>query len=390
MRLSISALAIAVSTALVLAGTATAEGGASPVPTAAPASASPAATRASPGPSATVARSPSPDLRSPAARSGGLPLADALKALGAELSWDSIGGRGLLVRGGRSVSFVEGGSVAYFSGGKKKDVPVPYFEGGVLVFPAAFMDAAREHLEARDAQGRFGVAAIIIDPGHGGKDPGAVGKHGSGSKAFTLYEKDVTLEVSRQVYERLRIAFPEKSIIITRSRDQYLSLQERTDIANAVPLKKDEAIIFVSIHVNSALSKNARGFEVWYLDPGIRRKVLTEAQRKGMSPDLIPIYNDMMEEEITTESILLASSLLKSLDEAVGEASIRRGIKAESWYVVRNALMPSALIELPFISNETDARLLKDPEHLRRMSVGIYNGIVSFIGYFENSKGFTE
>jgi N-acetylmuramoyl-L-alanine amidase len=345
----------------------------------------PLGAQGSPGTKASPAPSPMKT-----AEGADLRLEAALAELRAELSWDSLGGRGIVQRGTRSLSFVAGGESVLRSDGKKEETAAPAFEGGSLVFPAAFIALAKAYFEAPETTGKFSVAAILIDPGHGGKDPGAIGEHGKGKAAFSIIEKTVTLEVAKLVYDRLALAFPAKRVLLTRSRDQYLSLPDRADIANSVPLKKDEAAIFVSIHVNSALTRNARGFEVWYLDPSIRRKVLSDAQRQGLSPDLIPIYNEMMEEEITTESILLASSLLRSLDDAIGSMTVKRGIKAEMWYVVKNSLMPSALVELPFASNDADARLLKDPAYLQKMAAAIYTGIASFISYFESSKGFTD
>jgi len=77
------------------------------------------------------------------------------------------------------------------------------------------------------------------------------------------------------------------------------------------------------------------------------------------------------------------------LDEQIGSQSINRGLKEESWFVVRNARMPSVLVELGFVSNPEEAALLADSSYLKRCSTGIYNGIRSFISYFEGSRGFT-
>jgi N-acetylmuramoyl-L-alanine amidase len=306
------------------------------------------------------------------------------------MAWDTLGAMGRLSRGRRTITFIVGVPEFMGSEGQRNQVPAPYWKGDALYFPAAFIQAAAAYFSAPPPAGSYGIAAIVIDPGHGGKDSGAVANHGSGKTALTILEKDVNLAVGLRIFERLKLTYPSKKILITRSRDVYLSLQERVDIANSVPIAKDEAVIYVSIHVNSAPSKSARGFEVWYLDPSIRRKVLSEAQQRGVSPELIPIFNQMMEEEITTESILLASNILKALDEAIGTLTVKRGIKDASWFVVKNALMPSALVELPFASNEADARILADSGHLQRMADAIYNGIAAFVSYFESSKGFTQ
>ena len=95
----------------------------------------------------------------------------------------------------------------------------------------------------------------------------------------------------------------------------------------------------------------------------------------------------MMEEEFTTESILIAKFILDGMEEQIGDKSENRGLKAESWFVVRNARMPSVLIELGFVTNDTEVRLLSDKGYLQKCAAGIYNGLVNFISYFENSGG---
>ena len=103
----------------------------------------------------------------------------------------------------------------------------------------------------------------------------------------------------------------------------------------------------------------------------------------------MPILNSMLEEELTTESILLANSILKRLGETVGDKLPSRGIKAEEWFVVRNAHMPSVLVELGFVSNQTDALLLNDDTHLKNLSDALYKGITDFVSFFERAGGFT-
>ncbi len=81
---------------------------------------------------------------------------------------------------------------------------------------------------------------------------------------------------------------------------------------------------------------------------------------------------------------------MDSLATQIGDTSKNRGIKEEAWFVVRNARMPSVLVELGFVSNPAEAALLADPAYLQRCALGIYNGLVSFISYFEGSRGFTQ
>ncbi len=109
-----------------------------------------------------------------------------------------------------------------------------------------------------------------------------------------------------------------------------------------------------------------------------------------MGEDIAPILNVMLEEEFTTESILLARDIMDGLNTNIGTESPNRGVRAEEWFVVRNARMPSVLVETGFVTNPEEASLLSSEDYLRRLSDGIYTGIVNFVQYFESMKGPTE
>jgi N-acetylmuramoyl-L-alanine amidase len=269
-------------------------------------------------------------------------------------------------------------------------LPVPYVEKGLLRFPEIFVSSLRATLDQSllEDQFRYRIAAIIVDPGHGGKDTGAIGTHTIGGKTLQIVEKDITLMVSKELHARLSAAYPDKRVLLTREGDTYPTLEDRVAIANAVPLKENEAIIFVSVHANASFNKNARGYEVWYLSPEYRRTVI-DADKYDDPADIISIHNAMLEEEFTTESIMMAQSILKRFDEAIGASIPSRGIKAEEWFVVRNVRMPSVLVELGFVTNETDALLMSDEGHLKNFSEALYKGIIDFITLFERSGGFT-
>ena len=99
--------------------------------------------------------------------------------------------------------------------------------------------------------------------------------------------------------------------------------------------------------------------------------------------------NSMMEEEYTTESILIAKFIMDGLQAQVGNQASPRGIKAEEWFVVRNSNMPAVLVELGFLTNEKEAALLADNAYLQKAAFGIYNGLAAFVTHFERSRGFT-
>jgi N-acetylmuramoyl-L-alanine amidase len=269
-------------------------------------------------------------------------------------------------------------------------LPLPYLDKGTLFFPETFVSAAKNAFSRalEDDKSRFRIAAIIVDPGHGGKDSGAVGTFTIKGKALRSVEKDITLKVSKQLHTLLSAAYPDKRVLLTREGDTYPTLENRVAIANAVPLRDNEAVVFISIHANASFNKQARGYEVWYLSPDYRRNVLDRSKFTD-SAEVIPILNAMLEEEFTTESIMMAQSILIRFGEAVGNSIPSRGIKAEEWFVVRNARMPSVLVELGFVTNEEDARLMADEGYLQKAAEALYKGITDFVATFERSGGFT-
>jgi N-acetylmuramoyl-L-alanine amidase len=270
-------------------------------------------------------------------------------------------------------------------------VSLPYPESGQLVFPEIFVrtlkDAFARSLE--DDTSRFRIAAIIIDPGHGGKDPGAIGNPSVDGKPVRAVEKDIVLEVSKRLKNRLAQMYPGKRLLMTRDRDVFYSLEERVAIANSVPLAENEAVIYISVHANYVFNPSVRGYEVWYLSPDFRRNLLDKSRNSEDSADILAIKNAMLEEEFTTESVILAQSILRSLGRTFGKSMPSRGIKAEEWFVVRNSRMPAVLVELGFVSNAQDARLMTGEEGLQKLTDALYNGITEFIGVFERSGGFT-
>jgi len=268
-------------------------------------------------------------------------------------------------------------------------VTLPYQDKGELVFPEPFVNIIKEAFtrSMNEDSSHYRIAAIIIDPGHGGKDPGAVSSHTINGKALNVSEKDIVLNTSRLLRDLLVKAYPDKRILMTRESDITCSLEERTVIANAVPIRKNEAIIYISIHANFASNKNVKGFEVWHLKPDFRRDVLDQSLFSE-SPELRKIMNLLTEEAFIAESIKIAESILESLKTTMGAAIPSRGLKEEDWFVVRRSRMPAVLVELGFVSNKDDALLMTTDAYLRKMVDALYKGIAEFVGDFERSGGF--
>lgn len=307
-----------------------------------------------------------------------------------ELRWHPFRQTGVLVKNDKRVVFSPEDPWILIDYKERIKCEPLYYREGTIYLPETtvkkldtiFSEPAGENTTSR-------IAAILIDPGHGGKDPGAIGAHTVDGEAVKIREKDVVLKVSVEIYRMLSSKYPDKDVLLTRTGDTFPSLEDRVEMANQVQLKPHEAVIFVSIHANASLNKKSSGFEVWYLPPEYRRDLLEPESVEGEHEEILPILNTMLEEEYTVESILLAKNILNELDGLVGDVSPNRGLKEEIWFVVRKAKMPSVLVELGFVTNMEEGLRLKDDGYLKKLSLGIYNGISSFIDQFERTGGFT-
>jgi len=301
-----------------------------------------------------------------------------------DLRWDPYLERGSLSRRGNSVTFELNTGFAVFNFRERFAVGKPFRDDGTVMVPAAFQNGVLDFFPEIPNLFSRRIAAIFIDPGHGGKDPGTIGTHTITGETLRLNEKDLVLDAALQLQETLSRRYPEKQIVVSRATDEYLTLEERTARANSIDAEQNESVIFISIHANASLNRQARGFEVWFLPPEVQRRDLVLAEQVGVDdPQVLSIINTIRDEEITMESVLLARSILSGLDETIGTLSPNRGLKEESWYVVRNAEMPSVLVELGFVTNEEEFILLRDENYLAEAVRGIYNGIVKFIRDFE-------
>jgi N-acetylmuramoyl-L-alanine amidase len=221
----------------------------------------------------------------------------------------------------------------------------------------------------------LGVHRIVIDPGHGGKDPGTV------NRSLGLEEKNITLDIAKRLNAILN-EHAELEIILTRPRDEYVALEERAAIANS-----NQGDIFISIHTNSAPRKTARGIEAYYLnvtaDP---RAMEVAAQENAMSSksitDMRTILDQILQNSKIVESKILAQYIQVSM---VGNLKIKYediedlGVKKAPFYVLLGAQMPSALVEVSFLSCQDEASRLATPAYRQAIAAGLYLGIINFI-----------
>ncbi|MBI5885546.1 MAG: N-acetylmuramoyl-L-alanine amidase [Deltaproteobacteria bacterium] len=218
------------------------------------------------------------------------------------------------------------------------------------------------------------VKVIVLDPGHGGKDPGAIGRDG-------LKEKDVTLRLGKMLREKLKTAF-DGSVIMTRDTDVFIPLEERTAIANS-----KDADVFVSIHINASPKRTATGIETYILnishDQEARRLAARENSTSTRSvSDLEFILNDLIKTAKTNDSSQLASSVNNNLAANLSGkySGIKsNGVKGAPFYVLVGTKMPSILVEASFISNPTEEKRLQDEKYLQTIVDGIYNGIIEYL-----------
>jgi len=218
------------------------------------------------------------------------------------------------------------------------------------------------------------VGTIVLDPGHGGKDKGAISPNG-------LYEKDIVLGIAKRLKRNLEITTGCK-VILTRTDDRFLTLEERTAIANA-----QKADLFVSLHINAHEDRNLHGTETYYLNlsndkESARVAALENATSTRRISDLENILKDIMLNTKINESAKLAktvqSNLIASLQKNYD--SIRDlGVKQAPFYVLLGAEMPSILIETAFITNKTEEKRLQDKNFQQSLVSGISSGIGSYI-----------
>jgi N-acetylmuramoyl-L-alanine amidase len=217
------------------------------------------------------------------------------------------------------------------------------------------------------------IRKIVIDPGHGGKDPGAVGMGG-------LAEKDIVLALAKRLARKLRAEMGVQ-VVLTREDDSFIALEDRTAVANA-----EEADLFISLHVNASPNPHARGIETYYLDNtndegSIRLAARENATSRWAISDLQFILSDLTQNSKLEDSIALAHRLHSSLIVRLGskERNIKDlGVKKALFYVLVGARMPSVLVELFFVTNRLDARMLSRSAYQEAMVQGLYDGIKKY------------
>ena len=228
----------------------------------------------------------------------------------------------------------------------------------------------------------LGVQKVVIDPGHGGKDPGAVGHSG-------VKEKDVVLDIALKLQEKIRSKL-HLDAILTRRSDTFLPLEERTALANT-----QKADLFVSIHTNANKNRRVYGISTYILN------VATDAEAARLAAfensvsakrisDLEKILNDLILNSKINESSRLAEAvqqgLIKSLPKRYSKIK-DLGVKQAPFYVLIGAQMPSIMVEISFITNRLEEKRLKSATYQDAVAEAILAGIQSYIRQIESVPG---
>jgi len=217
------------------------------------------------------------------------------------------------------------------------------------------------------------IRRIVVDPGHGGHDPGAIGAGGTREKDIVL---QLGLKLARKLKEELGI-----DVVLTRSTDVFVELQERTAIANKVG-----ADLFVSIHANASLNRNANGFETYYLNLAKTEKAAQlAAKENGTSLEKVSLLQAVLFDLMANYKLNDSAHLAEEVQKAVyGKVNVHYpvkslGVKQGPFYVLVGATMPSILVETAFLSNEREEERLKDPRYQDLTAEGILAGIKGYI-----------
>ncbi len=232
---------------------------------------------------------------------------------------------------------------------------------------------------ARDAVGRplpsgmRSVRTVVVDAGHGGRDPGAIGVGG-------LREKDVTLRLSRALGKRL--SDQGFRVVYTRTDDRSLTLEERTAIAESV-----DGDLFVSVHANASPRRSVHGVETYYLDENHERHAMNLAARENGVPkgDVNVLQQTLAKlhlQEVSPQSRRLAMAVQKAMVKGFphGQRPVDLGVKKGPFYVLFLSNMPAILVETGFLTHKGEARRLRDDAYLEVMARQIAVGVADYRG----------
>jgi N-acetylmuramoyl-L-alanine amidase len=233
----------------------------------------------------------------------------------------------------------------------------------------------------------YAIRTIVIDPGHGGRDPGAVSRYGT-------REKNIVLDVSKRLKRHLEKRGME--VTLTREKDVFISLRKRAEFAN-----KRNADLFVSVHANASRSSRLRGFEVYYLSEATddKARAMAAAENAPLKFEKNEVTNnkdfstkttlwDMELKENRRQAKELAYYICNITSEKLDMKKI--GVKGANFEVLRKARMPGVLAEVGFLTNRWEESKLKKSHFREKIAEGISSSILAYKREYERTNGFSE
>ena len=241
------------------------------------------------------------------------------------------------------------------------------------------------------------LGTVVIDAGHGGKDPGCI------SKDKKTYEKTLALDIATKFSDLIKADFPDVNVILTRSTDEFLELRERADIAN-----RANANLFISLHINASSSSSPNGYSVHILGQSSQKNrdlfaenmdivkrensvILLEddyqTHYQGFNPSDPEsyIFMSLMQNSNLEQSLLLASIISEKLKG--GPIKSDKGIRQNPFYVLWRTSMPAVLVELGFISNDTDLAALRQDDKRTELAKRLLNAFKDYKQLYDSSLG---
>jgi N-acetylmuramoyl-L-alanine amidase len=260
---------------------------------------------------------------------------------------------------------------------EREDISVSSSDHEVLVSVRTSKVLPENYLvDLEQERKKYLIDKIIIDPGHGGKDPGTVG-YGK------LKEKDVVLNISKMLKNMLEKRL-DVEVLMTRDSDRAVALRERSAFAN-----RHGGKLFISVHANAVKDRSAKGVETWCLGVGKSKSDRAIAEKENSViryEDSWEEYNDLTDDNyillamaqnaFNQESHNLAAAVQKELPKAIG--SRNRGVKQANFYVLVGTSMPKILVEVGFISNPSEGKKLKKREYQEKVAERIFAGVKNF------------
>jgi N-acetylmuramoyl-L-alanine amidase len=299
-----------------------------------------------------------------------------------QISWDydTFAKTVVLQRGAHKINLRVGDTMALVDGrAEYLHHPVDIYQG-VLVIPLRFKEQVIDYLfkpqyaQAKETPLILAIKKVVIDAGHGGHDPGAIGRSG-------LREKDVNLDIAKRLSKLLRDNGI--TVVMTRSSDIFVPLERRVDIANNA-----KADLFISIHSNANRVRSLSGLEIYYISPRINdsKRALLTAQDTKLDFDSSCFSHTSLNTKATLwdmiytfnrgESIQLAGNICKTAGRNLDTRII--GVKGANFQVLKGTQMPAILIESGFLSNREEEKLLKNGYYRQQVAEAIEQGIKNY------------